>query len=289
MKRLLAVIALLLWSGAAASAQASGWQSVEEVFGRKGTVQGDMLKVTFPRTDLAVKVGILQVEPGLALTSWIGFKQIGKSAMMMGDLALLEGEVAPVMTRLLAEGVEVTALHNHLIGTTPVVMYLHFGGEGEPTRLARAMRTALSASATPLGPVATEASPPPSPDWGKVETILGKTGQKNGNLLQIGFPRKEKITEKGMEIPPFLGVATGLNFQMAGDSAAATGDFVLIGSEVNRVVRALLGHGIKVTAIHSHMLFESPRLFFLHFWGYDKPEILARGLKAALDETDSAR
>jgi hypothetical protein len=132
--------------------------------------------------------------------------------------------------------------------------------------------------------------PPAAPvDWGKVEAIFGTTGRKIGNLLQVSFARKEKITEKGMEVPSYLGMATGINLQMVGSKAATTGDFVLLGDEVNPVVKALIDHGIAVTAIHSHMLFESPRLFFLHFWGYDDPERLARGLKAALDKTSSMK
>ncbi len=126
-------------------------------------------------------------------------------------------------------------------------------------------------------------------DWTKVEAILGKNGRKKGNLLQLSFPRREKIMEKGMEVPPYLGVATAINLQKVGPKAAATGDFVLIANEVNPVVKALVDRGIAVTAIHGHMLFESPRLFFLHFWGYDKPEKLAAGLKAALDRTNSVK
>ncbi|HEY6871737.1 MAG TPA: DUF1259 domain-containing protein [Geobacteraceae bacterium] len=284
MKGIWAVFALLLCSVTSVFAQTEDWQGVEKVFARKGMVQGDMFKVTFPRSDLSVKVGEVAVEPGLALTSWIGFKAKGKRAMMMGDLVLLEEEVGPVMAKLVAEGVEVTALHNHLLRTTPVVMYLHFSGEGDPAKLAGAMRSALSVSGTLLGSPAPEVSPSAPPDWSKVEAILGKTGQKKGNLLQVSFPRKEKIMERGMEVPPYLGVATGINLQMVGDQAAITGDFVLLAGEVNPVVKALVDHGIAVTAIHSHMLHESSRLFFLHFWGYDQPEKLASGLKAALDE-----
>lgn len=289
MRRIFMTTALLACFIAPAFAQTPEWQGVEKVFGRKGVVQADMLKITFPRTDLQVKAGEVTVEPGLALTSWIGFKAMGTRAMMMGDLVLLEGEVAPVMAKLVAEGIRVTALHNHLIGTVPVVMYLHFGGEGDAEQLAGSLRSALSLSGTPLGPPPPAATPVAKPDWTQVEAIFGRTGVKKGNLFQVGFPRKEKIVEEGMEVPPYLGMATGINLQIVGGKAAATGDFVLTGSEVNRVVKALIDNGIAVTAIHSHMLFESPRLFFLHFWGYDEPEKLARGLRAALDKTNSMK
>jgi len=289
MKRIIFVTILLICSSSFVHAAQRDWQGVETALGRKGAVQGDMFKVAFPRTDLSVKMGEVPVEPGLALTSWIGFKTMGKRAMVMGDLVLLETEVGPVMAKLVAEGMKITALHNHLIGTTPAVLYLHFSGKGDTAKLAGAMRAALSVSATPLGPPATEVSPAVPPDWSKVEAIFGKSGTKKGNLFQVGFPRKEKIIEKGMEVPPYLGMATGINLQMVGDKAATTGDFVLIGSEVNPVVKALVDHGIAVTAVHSHMLFETPRLFFLHFWGYDQPEKLASGLKAALDEVGKER
>ncbi len=290
MKRTLLVCAVVLWSFTSAYAQLVSWDGVEKALGQKGMIQGDMTKITFPRADLSVKVGDVPVEPGLALTSWIGFKATGsQTAMMMGDLVLLEKEVAAVTAKLLSGGVKLTALHNHLIGTTPTIMYLHFSGEGNPEKLAAAMHSALSSTSTPMKPAASvEASTNPA-YWAKAEAILGKTGLKKGNLLQMGFPRKEKIEESGMDVPPYLGVATSINMQRVGSKAATTGDFVLIGSEVNPVVKELVDHGITVTAVHSHMLFESPRLFFLHFWGYDEPDKLANGLKAALDKINLAK
>jgi hypothetical protein len=289
MKRVLFIYVLVLWSFSTAYAQPTGWDGVEKVLGRKGTVQGDMFKITFPRSDLSVKVGDVTLEPGLALTSWIGFTEMGKQAMMMGDLVLLENEVAPVTAKLVENGVSITAIHNHLIGSTPFVMYLHFSGEGNQEKLAGAMRAAIAVTRTPLETPAPLASPATSADWTKVEAILGKTGQKKGDLLHVSFPRKEKIIEKGMEVPSYLGMATGINLQMVGSKAATTGDFILLADEVNPVVKALVSHGITVTAIHSHMLYESPRFFFLHFWGYDQPEKLAIGLKAALDMTNSVK
>jgi len=289
MKRMILVAAMLVSFVSNVTAQTKDWQGVETALGRKGTVQEDMLKVTFPRSDLKVTVGEVPVEPGLALTSWIGFKGTEKNAVMMGDLVLLEKEVSPVMAQLVVKGIEVTALHNHLLNESPTVKYLHFSGNGDPRKLAEAMRSALSLTGTPI-----EMQPPATTqttavDWTKLETIFGKTGQKKGILLQLSFPRKESITEHGMDVPSFLGMATGINIQAVGNKAATTGDFVLLGDEVNPVVQALTSHNIAVTAIHSHMLYESPRLFFLHFWGYDEPEKLARGLKAALDKTNSKK
>jgi Domain of Unknown Function (DUF1259) len=289
MKRIILVTILLLCSSSFVLAEQPDWQGVETALGRKGAVQEDMFKVTFPRSDLKVMVGEIPVEPGLALTSWIGFKGSEKSAMMMGDLVLLEKEVSPVMAQLVAKGIEVTALHNHLLNESPTVKYLHFSGNGDPRKLAEAMRSALSLTGTPIEMQQPATTRTTTVDWTKVETIFGKTGQKKGNLLQLSFPRQETIKEHGMDVPPFLGMATGINMQAVGNKAATTGDFVLLGDEVNPVVQALTSHNIAVTALHSHMLHESPRLFFLHFWGYDEPEKLASGLKAALDKTNSKK
>ena len=288
MKRTAMLLTLLMCSVTPFSAQAADWQGVESALGRKGTVQEDMLKVLFPRSDLKVTVGEVPVEAGLALTSWIGFKGTGKDAMMMGDLVLLESEVSPVMAKLVAKGVEVTALHNHILNESPTVMYLHFSGNGDPKRLAEAMRAALSVTGTPMEAQQPATSQAPA-DWTKVEAIFGRTGQKKGNLFQVGFPRKETIKEHGMDVPPYMGMATGINMQVVGNKAATTGDFVLLADEVNPVIKALTSHDIAVTAIHSHMLHESPRLFFVHFWGYDEPEKLASGLKAALDKIKLAK
>ncbi len=272
----------------AAIAQTPDWQSVEKIFNKKGTIQGDVCKVTFPRFDLNVKVGDVTVEPGLALTSWIAFKNSGEHSMMMGDLVLLDSEIAPVITKLVANGLEISAVHNHIVGESPSIKYLHFGGHGDATALAQAMMAVLSVTKTPLvSPQSPQA--PTTYDWSKVDSILGRSGQRKGNVLQFGIPRAETIAENGMDIPPFMGMATALNMQLIGQKVATTGDFVLLASEVNPVVHALTENGIAVTAIHSHMLFESPRLFFLHFWGVDEPEKLARGLRAALDKTNSEK
>ncbi len=285
MNRMLLLL-VLMWTLAPVAGQAGDWKGIEEVLGRQGVVQEDMLKITFPRTELTVKIGQVQIEPSLALTSWIGFKGTEKHAMVMGDLVLLVKEIAQVTARLKEGGIEITALHNHLVGTMPSVMYLHFGGYGDPRKLGQALRAALSLTSTPIGPPPLM-SESPKADWSKVEAILGKNGTVKGNVLQVSFLRREKIMENGMEVPPFLGMATSINLQVAINKAATTGDFVLLADEVNPVVKALIDHGIIVTAIHGHMLHETPRLFFLHFWGVDAPEKLAKGLKAALALTNA--
>jgi hypothetical protein len=256
------------------------------VFGKKGTVTGDVYKITYPRSDLKVQVGDFAVAPGLALGTWVGIFKMGNDAMMMGDLVLLDSEVPKVVNKLMEENLEVTAIHNHLINETPAIKYIHYHGHGDPVKLAQEIKAVLAVTATPLTPPAQQ-SQTQNIDWSKVTALLGTTGKPNGTLLQYTFPRKENLTESGMEMPPAMGMATAINFQMDGSRAAITGDFVLLADEVNPVVRALTENGITPTAIHSHMLHDEPRLFMMHFWAVDDPEKLAKGLKAALDKTNS--
>jgi Domain of Unknown Function (DUF1259) len=212
---------------------------------------------------------------------------------VMGDLVLLETEINPVMAKLLEGGLEVTAVHNHLLRGNPATFYMHIGGHGDPVKLATALRTALAASKTPLTPPTPPATPPAIDlDTAQLDQIIGAKGQANGGVYQFGVPRRDPISEGGAQITPAgpMGVATAINFQPTGSGKAAiTGDFVLTGEEVQPVLKALRANGIEVTAIHSHMLTEQPRLIFMHFWANDDALKLARGLRAALDKTASAK
>jgi hypothetical protein len=272
----------------AAPVDAAAWEAVDKILGRPGKVfPGDIHKYGWPRSDLHVTVEGVRVEPTLALGSWGGFMKTGTEGhlMAMGDLVLLAGEVNPVIRALQAGGLDVLAIHNHLIGESPQVIYVHFGGHGLAEQVAKALRSALDATQTPL---AAPAAPPASPSaaataaFEKVQAVLGRKGSMAGPVLQVAAPRAGRIEEDGMEIPAGVGMATALNFQVVDGRVATTGDFVLVAEEVNPVVRALESHGIQVTALHSHMLRETPRLFFMHFWGLDDPTRIAEGLKAAL-------
>jgi hypothetical protein len=263
---------------------------VEEALGRKGAMQpGDVIKFSFPRSDLSVTAAGVALKPALALGGWVAFKEIGAGrAMAMGDLVLTEDEVNPVMQALQQGGVEQTALHNHLLMESPRVMYLHVMARGDAARIARTLRTALGASGTPLPQpaIATPVAPLVALDLdtAAIARTLGVGGRANGGVYQVSVPRRERVTDSGVEIPPAMGVATAINFQPTGGGrAAVTGDFVMTAAEVNPVIRALREHGIQVTALHSHMLTESPRLFFMHFWANDDAVTLARGLRSALD------
>jgi hypothetical protein len=286
-------------SMAQASAPSDGgpaWAEVQRALGGKGTMQpGNVLKFGFPRSDLHVTVGGVAVRPALALGSWVAFKRLGTAAsapaIAMGDLVLTEQEVAPVMQALQQGGVEQTALHNHLLNESPHVMYMHIMAQGDPARIAATIRAALGASATPMpqpaagGATSAASSSPFELDTARLTHALGASGKVNGGVYQVSVPRTGRITDHGVEVPPSMGVATGINFQpTGGGKAAITGDFVMVASEVNPVIRALRDHGIQVTALHSHMLTESPRLFFMHFWANDDAAMLATGLGAALDQ-----
>jgi hypothetical protein len=275
----------------AASAQQIDWQKVDDALGRKPAVTGDVHRYGFPRTDLSVTLDGVTIKPALALGGWVAFKPAHGGAMIMGDLVLLESEINPVMAKLIEGGLEITAVHNHLLRANPATFYMHVGGHGDSAKMAGAIREALSASKTPLS-VPASAAPAPAAELNtaQLDQIIGTKGQSNGGVYQFGVPRRDQVIESAMPIAPPgpMGLATAINFQPTGDGKAAiTGDFVLVGKEVNPVIRALRSNGIEVTAVHSHMLDEQPRLFFLHFWANDDAINLARGLRAALDETAS--
>jgi len=281
--------------GSAASAQEVDWKKVDEAIGRSAAVvSGDVHRYGFPRTDLTVTLDGVTIKPALALGGWTAFKPMHGGAMVMGDLVLLETEINPVMAKLIENGIEITAVHNHVLRATPLTFYMHIGGHGDPVKLATAIRTALAESKTPLTPPAAPASPPPAIDLdtAQIDQIIGAKGQANGGVYQIGVPRRDPVSESGMQLAPVgpLGLATAIGFQpTGGGKAAITGDFVLTANEVNPVINTLRSNGIEVTAVHSHMLNEQPRLFFMHFWANDDAVKLAKGLRAALDKTASAK
>jgi hypothetical protein len=299
MKRLIVFLVTLLFIGCASgrvaptqSPQArTDWSAVESALGRSGSAQpGNVRKFAFPRSDLDVRIGELRLKPALALGSWAAFMDIrGGTAMAMGDLVLTEGEVNDVISALQAGGIEQSALHNHVLGESPRVMYLHFSGHGDAAALARTLRSALERTKTPLQPPSGTAAAPELPS-AELDRILGYSGKPNGGVLQYSVPRAERIVEHGMEVPPAAGMATAINFQPTGNGRAAiTGDFVMLASEVNPVIRELRAGGIDVTALHSHMLDEEPRLFFMHFWANDDAMKLATALRGALDRMNVKR
>ena len=268
------------------------WKAVEDAMGRPGKLQPDgAFKFAMPRKDMKVTVNGTPIQAGLALGSWTAFSGTQDHAMVMGDLVLSEDEVEPVMMKLQQEGIQQTAIHNHLLHETPRVTYMHIEGHSDPVKMGKAIHDALALTKTP----AAESGPAKAGeqnigiDTTQINSILRHAGKVNGGILQVSVPRAEKITDQGMDVPPSMGTATALNFQPTGNGRAAiTGDFVLLADEVNPVLKVLRDNGIEVTALHSHMLNDQPHLFFMHFWANDDAVKLARGLRAALDQTKSA-
>jgi Domain of Unknown Function (DUF1259) len=290
--KLLTACGVVLSTAATANAQAIDWAKIDGIFGRSAAVGGTVHRYGFPRSDLQVTLDGVTIRPTLALGGWVAFQPMGNMAMAMGDLVLLQSEVNPVMAKLIEGGVEVTAVHNHLLRAEPLTFYMHVGGHGDPVKMAQTIHDALAVSKTPLTPPAPPAQPPAIDlDTAQIEQIIGAKGANNGGVFAINVPRRDPVTEQGMAVgAPIMGGATAINFQpTGGGKAAITGDYALVGSEVVDVVRTLRSNGIDVTAIHSHMLTEEPRIIFLHFWANDDAMKLAKGLRAALDKTASAK
>src|SRR5712675_1296735 len=292
MRPMLYVITALLAGAGAAQAQEIDWKKVDDALGRPGAVSGDVHRYGFPRSDLQVTLDGVAIKPAFALGGWVAFKPMhGSGAMVMGDLVLLQTEVNPVMAKLIDGGLDVTAVHNHLLRAEPATFYMHVGGHGDPIKMAEAIHAALQASKTPLTPPAPPAAQPAIDlDTAKLDEIIGVKGTANGGVYQFAVPRRDPIMEMGLKVTGPLGGANAINFQPTGNGRAAiTGDFLVTGDEVNPLIRALRANDIEVTAIHSHMLGEQPRLFFIHFWANDDAIKLARGIRAALEKTAIAR
>ncbi|HEY0525598.1 MAG TPA: DUF1259 domain-containing protein [Stellaceae bacterium] len=298
-----AALALITPLSAPMAADGTWQQRVGEALGKAGMeMPGGVYRVGLPRTDLHVKLDGVDIKPGLALGSWLAFKETGGGngdAMVMGDLVLTQDEVNPVMRKLEEGGIEITALHNHLLRNEPFTMYMHVLGHGDPVKLAAALHQGLSLSKTPLtggGAPASGAQPPATQpqdlgfDSAIIDRVLGHKGKANGGVYAVSVPRAEPVKDGGMDVPEAMGSAIAINFQSTGGGkVATTGDFVLVAQEVNPVIKAMRENGIEVTAVHNHMLNDEPRAFFLHFWANDDVEKVAKGLRAALDKVNVAK
>ncbi len=282
----LASISLIVALTTPAKAE-TDWFVVDTILTRTGTVSGEVHRYGLPRSDLDVSLDGVALKPGFALGGWIAFEPMGDKAMMMGDLVLTESEINPVMSKLLSESLQVTALHNHLLRANPPTFYMHVAGTGDPAQLARLVRAALEESKTPFDvkppAEAAAASADTYFDATKVDAAIGHNGKANGGVYQFSIKRADDIKMDGMVVPGAMGTAIGINFQpTGGGKAAITGDFVALSSELNPLITALRDNGIEVTAIHNHMVGEEPRAFFIHFWANDDAIKLANGLGAAL-------
>ena len=298
----IAVVASFILSlSTSAYAADDNWARVGEALGKSGTeMPGGVYRIGLPRTDIKATLDGVELKPGFALGGWLGFEKAGAQSMVMGDLVLTADEVNPVMAKLVAGGITVTALHNHLLRNQPFTMYMHVMGMGDPVKLATALHAALAESKTPLAtPVTGSSQPagaaPAAPpaidlDTTALDRTMGAKGTNNGGIYQYSIPRAEAIKDGGMAVPPALGSAQAINFEpTGGGKTAITGDFVLIAKEVPLVMKALRDGGIEVTALHNHMLDDQPRLFFMHFWAHDDAGKLAQGLKSAISHIAIAK
>jgi hypothetical protein len=255
------------------------WSKVGAIFGRAPMKSDNAVRYGFPRSDLNVTLD------GLALGGWVAFQPMGEQAMVMGDLVLTEPEINPVMAKLLSEGIQITAVHNHLLRAWPATFYMHVEGHGDAAKLAESIRAGLALSKTPLQQAPTASPPPPVDlDTAKLDEAIGVKGRANGGVYGFNVPRADDVKDSDMVVPGALGSAIAINFQpTGGGKAAITGDFVALGKEVNPLITSLRTSGIDVTAIHNHMLADEPRMFFIHFWANDDALRLANSLRAALD------
>jgi uncharacterized protein DUF1259 len=255
---------------------------IAKAMGKEGDLTGEMYRVSFPRSDLTVKVGNVVIKPALALMSWAAFVKSGTTAISYGDLVLLDGEINPVISKLEERGIELSALHNHLLHENPRIMYIHFVGQGNEVEMAKGIWEALALTKSPL--VSTPASPEAKPELAKeIERIIGYEGVMGGGVFHITVPRNDvHVHAMGAAIPGSMGMNTPLNFQLDGKNAAINGDFMLLAAELNPVIKILRANGIEVASVHNHMLDDEPRLIFMHFWAHGDAVDLAKGLKAAL-------
>ncbi len=269
------------------AANAVNGEKIEQLTGAKGKLdeKEGVFKVSVPRSDLQVTAAGVHMTPGMGLTSWASFERHGKDTMVMGDLVLLEDQVNPVMSTALDSGLEVTALHNHFFWDSPKVMFMHIGGHGDEETLAKAVGAVFAKIKDTSGgkgetPTA-EIDPAKSAlDPAKIEAVLGQKGELKDGVYKVTIGRKAKM--HGAAIGKTMGVNTWAAFAGSDDKAVVDGDFAMLESELQGVLKALRGGGIDVVAIHQHMTNEEPRIMFLHFWGVGSTDALAKTLKHAL-------
>jgi biotin operon repressor len=264
-------------------------EGIAKAMGKQGDLIGEMYKVSFPRSDLNVRVGDIAIKPALSLVAWAAFIKSGDTATTYGDLVLLDEEINPVISKLAERGIEIAALHNHLLHENPRIMYIHFVGRGDEVEMAKGIREALALTKSPL--TSTPSAPEAKPELAKaIERIIGYEGSMGGGVFHITVPRNDvHVAALGAMIPGSMGMNTPLNFQLDGKNAAINGDFMLLAADVNPVIKILRANGIEVASLHNHMLYDEPRLFFMHFWANDDAEKLAKGLRAALDRINATR
>jgi len=280
---LCAAATLAIPQGLRGQAAAASWDSVSRILQVPPAPAAGYRRFNFPRRDLTVRVGDVPVHPGLALTGWAGFAGEPAAAMVMGDLIVLPAELDPVVAGLLARGFDVSAIHNHLAGEQPAILYVHFGGQGPATLLARRLDSVLLSTAVPRS-LTPPAPPPLGIDTALVFGTLGVRGRATGPVAGVSPVLVPVVMIGSDSVLRTLGAATVINLQqLDGGRAATSGDFAITADKVQPLLRALVGAHITPTAIHSHLVGERPTVTFIHFWGVGPLPDLLRGLRAALD------
>jgi hypothetical protein len=266
---------------------------IEQIVGIKGTAKDGEFKVSVPQNDLSVTVDGYRITAPMGLTTWIGFTPMQQGAMIMGDIILLEDEVASVQKAVIDHGLNVTALHNHFVRDNRKVMFMHIFGVGVAEQLAQRVRAVFDKvrelrHGDPAAP--RTAAMENSINTGQIESILGHKGEMNGGIFKVTIGRPDvSLTDHDMKVTSFMGFNTWAAFQGTEQKAVVAGDFAMLEREVAPVIKALVQHGIEVVAVHNHMVSETPRIFFLHYWNVGPASKLAQGLKAALDQTGTPR
>lgn len=268
--------------------------AIERVVGMKGVANKGEYKITIPQNDLAIEVDGFRIIPAMGLGSWLAFTPVQQGAMMMGDLVLTETDLKPVQQEVIRQGLTITAIHNHFVRNHPNVMYMHVGGEGPTEVMAQKAKAVLDKIKEVRGgdPAKGTASTGPvqnTLDTKRLDEIIGYKADMNKGVYKYTIGRPDvDLREHGATITTFLGFNTWAAWQGTPEKAAVAGDFTMLESEVAGVIKALVEHNIEVVAVHNHMVHEQPRIFFLHYWGVGNAEDLAKGLRAALDQTGKA-
>jgi hypothetical protein len=263
--------------------------AIEKITGVKGKSNNAEYKITIPQNDLNVEVDGFKIIPPMGLGTWIAFTPSKVGAMIMGDIILTETDLKPVQEEVIKQGLTITAIHNHFVRNHPNVVYMHIGGSGKIDDMAKKAKAVLDKVAESRGhnpAAASVADVPYTIDTKKIDDILGYKGEMSKGVYKYTIGRPDvSLKEHGVTVTTFLGFNTWAAFQGEPDHAAVAGDFTMLEDEVAPVIKTLIENGIEVVAVHNHMVHEQPRIFFLHYWGVGNAEQLARGLKAALDQT----
>jgi uncharacterized protein DUF1259 len=265
--------------------------AIERIIGIKGQFNNGEYKVTVPQNDLSVEVDGFKIIPAMGLGTWIAFSPTNDGAMIMGDIVLTETDLKAVQQEVIKQELTISAIHNHFVRNHPNILYMHIGGSGSTEQVAQKAKAVLDKISSlrggdPSKGTASNESVPNSLDTKKLDEIVGAKATMSKGVYKYTIGRPDvNLMEHGMKVTTFMGFNTWAAFQGTPDHAAVAGDFTMTENEVAPVIKALIEHGIEVVAVHNHMVHEQPRIFFLHYWGVGNAEELAKGLRAALDQT----